>query len=75
MIRAEHGSKAADLKPTLDEIEILSSKIDELWHDEWSGYAPLVYEHEQTVVHTDEFVTEDGVHINQIECLWSLIEP
>ena len=34
-----------------------------------------VYDNEQTVVHTEEFVTDDGVHINQIECLWSLVNP
>jgi hypothetical protein len=27
------------------------------------------------VVHTEEYVTEEGVHTNQVECLWSLIEP
>ena len=75
VIRAEHESKAEDLKPALDETEILSEKIDELWHDEWRGYAPLVYENEQTVVHTEEYVAEDGVHTNQVGCLWSLIEP
>jgi hypothetical protein len=75
VVRAEHGSKAEDLRPALDETEILSGKIDELWRDEWRGYAPLVYENERTVVHTEEYVTEDGVHTNQVECLWSLIQP
>jgi hypothetical protein len=37
VIRAEHGSKAEDLRPALDETEILSGKIDEVWHDEWRG--------------------------------------
>lgn len=75
VIRAEHGSKAEDLRSALDETEILSGKIDEVWHDEWRGYAPLVYENERTVVHTGEYVTEDVIHTNQVECLWSLIEP
>lgn len=35
----------------------------------------LGYENEQTVVHSEEFVTDDGVHINQVECLWSLLNP
>ena len=48
VIRAEHGSKAKDLRPALDETEMLSGKIEELWHDEWCGYAPLVYENEQS---------------------------
>ena len=75
VIRAEHGSKAEDLRSALDETEILSGRIDELWHDEWRGYAPLVYENERTVVHTEEYVTEHGVHTNQVECLWSLVQP
>ena len=75
VIRAERGAESKELKPAIDEIEILSGELDEAWHDEWRGYAPLVYENEQTVVHTEEFVTDDGVHINQIECLWSLLNP
>ena len=75
VIRAEQGPKAEDLRPALDETELLFGKIDGLCHDEWRGYAPLVYENERTVVHTEEYVTEDGVHTNQVECLWSLIEP
>ena len=75
VIRAEHGSKAEDLRSALDETEILSGRIDELWHDEWRIPAPLVYENERTVVHTEEYVTEDGVHTNQVECLWSLVQP
>ena len=35
----------------------------------------MKHETEQTVVHSEEFVTDDGVHINQIECLWSLLNP
>ena len=37
VIRAEHGSKAEDLRSALDETAILSGRIDELWHDEWRG--------------------------------------
>jgi len=75
VIRAEPGAQPEELKPALDEVEILSGELDELWHDGWRGYAPLVYDNEQTVVHTEEFVTDDGVHINQVECLWSLVNP
>ena len=38
-------------------------------------YAPFVYENERTVVHFEEFVTNEGVHINQVDCLWSLVNP
>ena len=34
----------------------------------------MEYEH-RIVVHEAEFVTEDGVHTNQVECLWSVTEP
>jgi hypothetical protein len=27
------------------------------------------------VIHSKEFVTDDGVHINQPEWLWSLVDP
>jgi hypothetical protein len=33
-------------------------------------------EHEhRTVVHDEEYVSADGVHTNQAECLWSLLLP
>jgi len=37
--------------------------------------APFVYDNEQTVIHSEEFVTDDGAHINQVECLWPLVNP
>ena len=37
VIRAERGEKPDELRQTLDEVEILSGKIDELWHDGWRG--------------------------------------
>ena len=69
VIRAEPGAQPEELKPALDEGEILSEKLDEVWHDGWRRYAPFVYGNDQTVVHSGEFVTEGGVHINQVECL------
>jgi hypothetical protein len=75
VLRAEDGAKPDELRQTLDEVEILSGKIEELWHDGWRGYAPLVYENEKVVPHSEEFVTDDGVHVNQVECLWSLVDP
>ncbi len=75
VIRTEPGTQPEELKPALDEVELLSGQLDWVWHDGWRGYALLVYENEQTVVHPEEFVTDDGVHINQVECLWSLVNP
>jgi hypothetical protein len=31
------------------------------------------YNH-RTVVHDDEYVSAEGVHTNQVECLWSLLQ-
>ena len=75
MVRAERGAKPDELRQILDEGEILSGEIDELWHDGWRGYAPLVYDNEKVVPHSEEFVTDEGVHVNQVECLWSLVNP
>jgi hypothetical protein len=75
VIRAESGVKPDELRQTLDKVEILSGKIDELWHDGWCGYAPLVSDNEKVVPHSEEFVTDEGVHVNQVECLWSLVNP
>jgi transposase-like protein len=75
VLRAEPGAQPEEFKPALDEVEILSGELDEVWHDGWRGYAPFVYDNEQTIVHSEEFVTDDGVHINQVECLWSLVNP
>jgi hypothetical protein len=38
MVRAERGAKPDELRQILDEGEILSGEIDELWHDGWRGY-------------------------------------
>ena len=29
----------------------------------------------RTVVHKERYVSPDGVHINQAECLFSLVQP
>jgi hypothetical protein len=34
----------------------------------------MEYDH-RTVVHKERYVSPDGVHINQVECLWSLLHP
>ena len=28
-----------------------------------------------TVIHDEEYVSADGVHTNQVECLWSVLQP
>jgi len=61
VVRAERGAKPDEVREALDEVEILSGKIDELWYDGWRGYAPLVYDNEKVVPHSEEFVTDEGV--------------
>lgn len=38
VVCAERGAKPDDLRQALDEVEILSGKIDGLWHDGWRGW-------------------------------------
>lgn len=73
VIRPERGAQPEKLKPALDGVEILSRNLDKVWHAGWRVPAPLVYEDEQTVIHSEKFVTDEVVHINQVECLWSLL--
>jgi hypothetical protein len=37
VIRSEPGAKPEELKPALDEVEVLSGELDEVWHDGWRG--------------------------------------
>ena len=53
VVRTEPGTQLEELKPALDEVEIFSGKLDEIWYDGWRGYAPLIYEDEQTAVHSE----------------------
>ena len=34
----------------------------------------MEYDH-RTVIHEERYVSPDGVHINQVECRWSLLHP
>ncbi len=58
VIRIEPDAQLEELEPALDEVEILSGKLKQVWHDGWRGYGPLVHESEQTVVHSKEFVPD-----------------
>ncbi len=57
VICVERSANPDELRQTLDEGEILSGKINELWHDGWRGYAPLVYGTEKVVPYSEEFIT------------------
>lgn len=72
VIRAEPEAQPEEFRPAAGEVEILLINLGEVWHDVWCVPAPLVFETEQTVVHSGGFVTDEGAHINRVECLWSL---
>ena len=75
VIRGLDGSKYEDeLELVLTETDDLSQPLGEVWSDAHRAYLAMEYEH-RIVVHEEEFVTEDGVHTNQVECLWSVTEP
>ena len=38
------------------------------------GYRGMEHDH-RYVVHDDGYVSDEGVHTNQAECLWSLFQP
>jgi len=52
----------------------LSQPLGEVWTDELPAYQAMEHDH-RTVCHDDRYVSEDGVHTNQAECLWSLLQP
>ena len=75
VVSAEEGvAYDEELAPVLEEVEDLSQPLGEVWTDEFPSYEAMDYER-RIVVHDEEYVTEDGVHTNQVECLWSVIQP
>ena len=45
-----------------------------VWTDEHPVYQAMDHDH-RTVCHNEESVSDEGVHTNQAECLWSLLQP
>ena len=75
VISVEEGSKYDEnLGPVIEEAGDLSQPLGEIWTDELPAYQQMEHEH-RTVVHDDEYVSKEGIHTNQVECLWSLLEP
>ncbi|WP_254544872.1 IS1595-like element ISHrub1 family transposase [Halomarina pelagica] len=75
VIRAKKGIRyEGDLGPVIEEAEDLSQPLGEVWTDGLQAYRWMEYDH-RTVVHKERYVSPDGVHINQVECLWSLLHP
>jgi sugar lactone lactonase YvrE len=58
----------------IQEAADLSQRLGEVWTDGLQAYREIEYDH-QIVVHDETYVSPDGVHINQAECLFSLVQP
>ncbi|GAB7121191.1 MULTISPECIES: IS1595-like element ISNpa1 family transposase [Natrialbaceae] len=75
VIRGQRGiDYKGDLEPVIQETEDLSQPLGEVWTDGLQAYREMDRDH-RTVVHKERYVSPDGVHINQAECLFSLAQP
>ncbi len=75
VIRGQLGIDfSGDLEPVIQEAEDLSQPLGEVWTDGLQAYREMERDH-RTVVHKERYVSSDGVHINQAECLFSLVQP
>jgi hypothetical protein len=75
VLRPECGSGSDELRHTLDRVKIFLGEIEKLWHNGCHGCMLLVCESGKAVPHLKEFVADDGVHINQVEFLYPLVNP
>ena len=75
VIRGQRGiDYGGDPDPVIQEAEDLSQPLGEVWTDGLQAYREMERDH-RTVVHKERYVSPDGVHINQAECLFSLVQP
>jgi len=63
-----------DLAPVIEEANDLSQPLGAVWTDGLPAYQGIDHNH-RTVIHDDGYVSEKGVHTDQPECLWSLLQP
>ena len=63
-----------DLAPVIKEVGDLSQRLGEVWTDGLPAYQGMDYDH-QAVIHDERYVSLEGAHTNQVECLWSLVQP
>ena len=48
--------------------------LGEIWADGLQAYREMERDH-RIVAHKERYVSPEGVHINQAECLFSLVQP
>lgn len=75
VISAEEGSAFDEnLGPVIEEAGDLSQPLGEVWTDDYPPYRQMEHDH-RTVVHDEAYVSVEGVHTNQVESLWSILQP
>lgn len=75
VIRGKHGiNYGDDLGPVIKESEVLSQPLGGVWTDGLQAYREMEHNH-RIVVHGETYVSSEGVHINQVESLFSLVKP
>ncbi len=63
-----------DLEPVIKETADLSQPLGEVWTDGLQAYRRMEHDH-KIVIHDETYVSSEGIHINQVECLFSLVKP
>ena len=63
-----------DLEPVMEETADLSQPLGEVWTDGLQAYRRMEHDH-KIVIHDETYVSSEGIHINQVECLFSLVKP
>ena len=73
VIRSQRGiDYGENLDPVIQEAEDLSQPLGVVWTNGLQAYREVERDH-RAVVHKERYVSPDGVHINQDECLFSLV--
>ncbi len=75
VVSAQEGSDYdEDLGPVIEEADNLSQPLGEVWTNGLPDYRGMEHDH-RYVVHDEKYVSNEGVHTNQGECLWLLLQP
>ncbi len=75
VIRGKLGiAYETDLEPVMEEAADLSQPLGEVWTDGLQAYRRMEHDH-KIVIHDETYVSSEGIHINQVECLFSVIKP
>lgn len=69
VVSAQEGTEyEEDLAPVIEEADDLSQPLGKVWTDGLPAYEVMDHDH-RTVIHDEGYVSEEGVHTNQTECL------